>query len=67
VDADNRRTFGGDISIFTPCLESGVGVFLFSPGVEAVLKIIITSVEAGGNGGLFRGLPSEKTYFTQNI
>ena len=48
VDADNRRTFGGDISIFTPGLDSGVGVFIFSPGIEAVLKIIITSVEAGG-------------------
>ena len=49
MDADNRRTLGGDISIFTPCLESGRGG-LFSPGIEAVLnlKIITTSVEAAG-------------------
>ena len=46
MDADNRRTIGGGISIFTPCLESGVGVFIFSPGIKAVLnlKIIITSL-----------------------
>ena len=50
MDADNRRTLGGDISIFTLCLESGVGVVIFSPGIEAVLnlKIITTSVEAAG-------------------
>ena len=50
MDADNRRTLGGDISIFTPCLESGVGVVIFSPGIEAVLnlQIITTSVEAAG-------------------
>ena len=49
MDADNRRTLGGDISIFTPCVESGVGVVIFSPGIKTVLnlKIIITSVEAG--------------------
>ena len=55
MDADNRRTLGGDISIITQCLESGVGVFIFSPGIKTVLnlKIIITSVEAGVDSGVF--------------
>ena len=55
MDADNRRTLGGDISIFTPCLESGVGVVIFPPGIKTVLnlKIIITSVEAGVDSGVF--------------
>jgi len=56
VDADNRRTLGEDISIFTPCLESGVGVFIFSPGIKAVLnlKIIITSrLKLGVDSGVF--------------
>ena len=50
MDADNRGTLGGDISIFTLCLESGVGVVIFSPGIKTVLnlKIMITTVEAGG-------------------
>jgi len=56
VDADNRRTLGEDISIFTPCLESGVGVFIFSPGIKTVLnlKIIITSrLKLGVDSGVF--------------
>jgi len=56
VDADNRGTLGGDISIFTLCLESGVGVVIFSPGIKAVLnlKIIITSrLKLGVDSGVF--------------
>ena len=50
MDADNRRTLGGDISIIIPCVEAGVAVFIFPPGIEAVLnlQIITTSVEAAG-------------------
>ena len=55
MDADNRRTLGGDISIIIPCVESGVDVVIFSPGIKTVLnlKIIITSVEAGVDSGVF--------------
>jgi len=40
---------------FTPCLESGVGVVIFPPGIKTVLnlKIIITSVEAGVDSRVF--------------